>query len=50
MTTVAPPPTACTIDGCQAYAVYTVVKDRREKLVCRKCAAEMIHVFGWRLI
>lgn len=41
--------TPCQSQGCDSYAVYTVAKDSREKLVCRKCAAEMIYLFGWSL-
>lgn len=41
--------TVCEIHGCNRHAVYTVTKDTRTKLVCRKCAAEMIELFDWTL-
>lgn len=47
--------TVCQIQGCDRHAVYTVIKDEqpvtplREKLVCRRCAVEMVELFGWRL-
>lgn len=50
--------TLCEVEDCDRNAVYTVAKEVRgvigdgpirEKVVCRRCAVEMVELFGWRL-
>ena len=39
----------CEVHGCFSQAVCVVTKDTRVNLVCRRCAHEMVALFGWTL-